>query len=71
MWFTKQRHDEQHLSVTDLPFRCTGTLVLHADGTDECEHAHECGADELVHEFVVSCHELGCSCVGDELLIAA
>jgi hypothetical protein len=71
MWF-KRSDDVLHLPDTaDLTFRCTGTLVLHADGTDECEHVHECGADELAHDLVVACHEIGCSCVGDELLVAA
>jgi hypothetical protein len=53
MWFTS---DEQG---------CQGTLVLHADGTDECEHAHRCGADERQHDHVVSCDELGCACSGE------
>jgi hypothetical protein len=42
MWFTS---DERS---------CRGTLILHADGTDECEHGHLCGADEL-----------GCACAGE------
>lgn len=50
---------------------CSGTLVLHADGTVECDDAHRCGADELLHELWVACDELGCGCVGDELPLAA
>src|SRR3979411_682834 len=38
MWFTSEEQS------------CRGTLILHADGTDECEHGHLCGADELLHE---------------------
>jgi hypothetical protein len=53
MWFTSDKRS------------CRGTLILHADGTDECEHGHLCGADELAHEHVVSCHELGCACAGE------
>lgn len=45
---------------------CTGILVLHADGTDECEHAQLCGADELLHEWSLPCAELGCGCAGEE-----
>jgi hypothetical protein len=28
---------------------CHGTLVLHADGTAECEHGAVCEADEAQH----------------------
>lgn len=45
---------------------CHGILVLHADGTDECEHVAACGADELLHEWSLSCAELGCGCAGEE-----
>lgn len=45
---------------------CPGILVLHADGTDECEHGSECGNDELLHEWSLSCAELRCGCVGEE-----
>ena len=45
---------------------CHGTLVLHADGTVECEDEARCGADELQHELWVACDELGCGCVGDD-----
>jgi hypothetical protein len=48
------------------PEGCQGTLVVHADGTVECEHEHDCGADELQHELWVACDELGCGCVGDD-----
>jgi hypothetical protein len=52
---------------------CNGTLVLHADGTVECEHELACGLDELTHPLWVACDELDCGCVGDEmpLLLAA
>ena len=45
---------------------CHGTLVLHADGTAECDGAGACELDELQHELWVACDELGCSCAGDE-----
>jgi hypothetical protein len=50
----------------DEVFECRGVLVAHADGTLECDEAHECGADEAVHEWWVPCTELGCGCTGDE-----
>ncbi len=49
---------------------CHGTLVLHADGTLECEGESACGADESQHELWVACDELGCGCVGDEAPLA-
>jgi hypothetical protein len=48
------------------PEGCQGTLVLHADGTAECEHESACGLDDLQHELWVACDELGCGCVGDD-----
>jgi hypothetical protein len=45
---------------------CGHTLVVHADGTHECDGAAACGADELVHEWWLSCDELGCGCIGEE-----
>ena len=45
---------------------CHGTLVLHADGTAECEHAEACDVDEAQHDLWVTCHELRCSCAGDD-----
>ena len=45
---------------------CPGILVLHADGTDECEHVAECGGDELLHEWALPCAELACGCAGEE-----
>ena len=41
---------------------CEHTLVLHADGTAECDGAHECACDEHVHELWATCDELGCTC---------
>jgi hypothetical protein len=41
---------------------CRYTLLVHADGTNECEGEHACGADELAHEWRLSCQELGCGC---------
>lgn len=45
---------------------CRHTLVVHADGTAECEGEHRCGNDQLVHDWWLPCHELGCGCVGEE-----
>ncbi len=45
---------------------CRHTLVVHADGTHECEGVHRCGGDELLHDWWVPCDELGCGCVGAE-----
>jgi hypothetical protein len=45
---------------------CHGTLVLHADGTVECDEQDACGADEAQHELWVTCDELRCGCTGDE-----
>jgi hypothetical protein len=56
---------------TETVVGCRGTLVLHADGTAECEHDHDCGADDLLHDLWVACGELGCGCTGDELPFAA
>lgn len=53
------------------PAGCTSTLVLHADGTAECEGEACCGLDELQHELWVACDELGCGCVGDDAPIGA
>ena len=55
---------------------CHGTLVLHADGTVECDDDATCGGDELLHEVWLTCDELRCGCVGDDapldqLLVAA
>jgi hypothetical protein len=45
---------------------CRGTLVLHADGSVECDDQERCGADEAQHDLWVACDELGCGCVGDD-----
>lgn len=45
---------------------CGHTLVQHGDGTDECDGSTWCGADPLLHEWALGCHELGCGCVGEE-----
>jgi hypothetical protein len=45
---------------------CRHTLVVHADGTHECEGAETCGSDELVHDWWLPCDELGCGCIGEE-----
>jgi hypothetical protein len=41
---------------------CRHTLVVHADGSAECEGEATCEADELAHEWRVACHEVGCAC---------
>ena len=45
---------------------CHGTLVLHADGSVECEHEATCAADETQHDLWVTCDELRCGCLGDD-----
>ncbi len=55
---------------------CHGTLVLHADGSAECDEAHRCGVREDIHDCWIACSELLCGCTGDEqpapqLLLAA
>ena len=52
--------------AADEVFECRGVLVAHADGTLECDEAHECQADEAVHAWWVPCTELRCGCTGDE-----
>jgi hypothetical protein len=49
---------------------CHGTLVLHADGTAECDHADHCETREDAHEWWLPCGDLGCGCVGDERPLA-
>lgn len=49
-----------------MDFPCEHTLVRHEDGTVECDGARECGCEELIHEFCVECHELGCGCAAEE-----
>lgn len=45
---------------------CHGTLVLHADGSAECDNAHVCEAREDLHDWWVPCTDIGCGCTGDE-----
>ncbi len=45
---------------------CHDTLVVHADGTLECESWARCLADELMHDLWVPCTTLSCGCTGDE-----
>jgi hypothetical protein len=54
------------LMTTATMTTCPGTLVLHADGSAECEHERTCALEDLEHELWVACDELGCGCVGDE-----
>ncbi|MBW8825924.1 MAG: hypothetical protein JF603_06205 [Acidobacteria bacterium] len=68
MWFT--RKTTPAIALRD-ELACTGTLILHADGTNECEHRHLCEGDELVHAHVVGCDELACACTGEEWVLAA
>lgn len=45
---------------------CHGTLVLHADGTAECDEERRCERREDLHDWWVPCTDLGCGCTGDE-----
>lgn len=57
MWFTRK---------TDIETGCRHTLVVHGDGTAECEGHDRCGSDDALHDWWLPCHELGCGCVGEE-----
>lgn len=66
MWFTSKRTSTLLLLHRPELARCEHVLVLHADGTNECEGHGSCGGDELLHEWSAPCHELGCACTGEE-----
>jgi hypothetical protein len=62
MRFLRSRQTEpQHEEAT-----CQHTLVVHADGTHECEGSVRCGGDELLHDWWLPCDDLGCACIGEE-----
>jgi hypothetical protein len=65
MWFTR-KSSRSEVHVRTAPVGCRHTLVLHADGTHECEGSPACRGDELLHEWWVACDELRCGCVGEE-----
>ena len=65
MWFTR-KSTEAAPHPPAARAGCRHTLVLHADGTQECEGERGCGCDELLHEWWVGCDELGCGCTGEE-----
>lgn len=58
----RKRHDE----IDDEIRACRHTLVVHADGTQECEGVQACGCEVMLHEWWLPCDELGCGCVGEE-----
>ena len=58
-FFTRQRHEVEQTS-------CRHPLVVHADGTHECEGATWCELEELLHDWWLPCDELSCGCVGAE-----
>lgn len=45
---------------------CHEVLVLHADGTIDCDGLDRCGGDALLHDWTIACVELACGCAGDE-----
>jgi hypothetical protein len=53
------------MRIFDFETNCRHTLVVHADGTHECEGGTWCGTDDLLHDWWVPCDELGCQCVGE------
>ena len=59
------------MGIIDIEPVCGGTLVVHGDGSHDCEHDARCGADRLLHEHVVDCAELGCRCDAPVLVRAA
>ena len=65
MWFTRSTETETETEA-ETEAGCRYTLVVHADGTHECEGEHRCGGDELLHEWWLPCDELRCGCVGEE-----
>ena len=50
------------VAMTNLLLTCERTLVLHGDGTHECDGEGRCGADPLAHEWSVPCTDVGCGC---------
>lgn len=50
---------------------CHETLVVHADGSAECEGYPACGLDPTGHDLWMACAELdGCGCTGDDADLA-
>jgi len=41
---------------------CHEVLVVHADGSSQCVDERVCGARFEMHEWQVSCDEVGCPC---------
>ena len=41
---------------------CHGVLVVHPDGASDCAEERSCGAVLALHEWQVSCDEVGCPC---------
>lgn len=67
MWFTRNTEAETETDTdTTLAAACRHTLVVHADGSQECEGVRHCGGDELWHEWSLPCDELACGCAGQE-----
>jgi hypothetical protein len=66
MWFTKKRPTATLAPTPVEQLVCRATLVVHADGTLECDDHATCGAEELLHEWWLPCDELGCACLGEE-----
>ena len=52
------------MGITDIEPVCGGTLVVHLDGSHDCEHDVRCGADRLLHDHVVGCDDTALSIVG-------
>ena len=41
---------------------CHGTAIVHVDGAADCSDDPDCRLAAELHLFMVSCHEVECSC---------
>jgi hypothetical protein len=64
--FTKKTPTDTPACCATGLVHCHETLVLHADGTLECDGEAFCAAESLQHELWVACDQLGCGCMGDD-----
>ena len=45
---------------------CHGTAIVHVDGTADCSDDPDCRAGAELHLFLLSCHEVECSCAAGD-----
>ncbi len=55
-------------SCSESLAHCHSTLVMHADGSVDCEQLAGCGGDPALHTWWLACTELQplCGCTGDD-----